>query len=217
MQYVEGLGYLREDEIPSDAQSQIRNISGTAMRNLLMSRQPIPDWYTYPEISQILQKSVQNQTTGLCIYLIGLSGSGKSTLANALRSHLMETECRPITILDGDAVRLNLSKGLGFSKADRSTNVRRIGYVASEIVKHGGLVICANIAPYDDDRLFNRQLISQHGRYIEVFVNTSLTTCEQRDVKGLYKLAREGKMKGMTGIDDSLTLREQLNQILAVI
>jgi sulfate adenylyltransferase len=232
VQYVEGLGYLREDEIPTECQSQIKNISGTAMRSLLMSGQPIPDWYTYPEISEILHKSVKNQTTGLCIYLIGLSGSGKSTLANALRSHLMETECRPITILDGDAVRLNLSKGLGFSKADRSTNVRRIGYVASEIVKHGGLVICANIAPYDDDRLFNRELISQYGRYVEVFVDTSLATCEQRDVKGLYKLAREGKMKGMTGIDDpfevptqstltlsdgSLTLRQQLDKILAVI
>ena len=111
-------------------------------------------------------------------------------------------DARNITILDGDVVRQNLSKGLGFSKEDRSTNVRRIGYVASEIVKHNGIVICSNIAPYDEDRLFNRNLISEHGGYIEVFVNTSLEICEKRDIKGLYKLARKGIIKQFTGISD---------------
>lgn len=125
----------------------------------------------------------------------------------------LETK-RKITLLDADIVRLNLSKGLGFSKEDRSTNIRRIGYVASEIVKHGGIVICANIAPYEEDRLHNRKLISQYGKYIEVFMNTSIECCEGRDVKGLYKLAKEGKMKGMTGVDDPFEVPNNSELIL---
>ena len=109
---------------------------------------------------------------------------------------------KEVTILDGDIVRQNLSKGLGFTKEDRSINVRRIGYVASEIVKHGGIVICANIAPYNEDRLYNREIISKYGEYKEIWMNTDLDLCEERDVKGLYKLAREGKMKQFTGISD---------------
>ena len=135
--------------------------------------------------------------------MYGLSGSGKSTLANALNEKLRETETeRKITLLDADIVRLNLSKGLGFSKQDRSINVRRIGYVASEIVKHGGIVIVANIAPYEEDRNFNRKQISQYGKYIEIFVNTSIEVCEKRDTKGIYKLAKEGKITNFTGIND---------------
>ena len=202
VQYVKDFGYLREDLIEEAHKSQIQNISGTEMRNMLKNKLPIPDWYTYPDIAIELQKAYNKQSGGLCIYFVGLSGSGKSTLANALKSQLMETEQRNISLLDGDVVRTHLSKGLGFSKQDRSTNVRRIGYVASEIVKHGGLVICANIAPYQEDRDFNRQLISQYGQYVEIFVDTDIETCEKRDVKGLYKAAREGKVKGFTGIDD---------------
>ena len=132
------------------------------------------------------------------------SGSGKTTYANMLKTQLLENDpSLEITMLDGDIVRQNLAKGLGFTREDRSTNVQRIGYVASEIVKHGGIVICANIAPYDSDRLMNRSLIeSTGGKYIEFYVKTPLKICEQRDVKGLYKLAREGKIKNFTGISD---------------
>jgi sulfate adenylyltransferase len=140
---------------------------------------------------------------GLCIYLVGLSGSGKSTMANVLIDKMRELEIsRKITLLDADVVRLNLSKGLGFSKEDRSTNVRRIGYVASEIVNNGGIVVCANIAPYEEDRLFNRKQIENKGRYIEIYMKTSLECCIRRDVKGLYKLALEGKVKNFTGVSD---------------
>ena len=137
------------------------------------------------------------------IAIAGRMCSGKSTLANAVASRLREVEkMRKLTLLDGDVVRLNLSKGLGFDKKDRSTNVRRIGYVASEVVKHGGIAIAANIAPYDEDRLINRELISSHGNYIEIYMDTDITVCERRDVKGLYKLARQGVIKQFTGVSD---------------
>jgi len=139
---------------------------------------------------------------GFTVFFSGLSGSGKSTIANALMVRLLELGGRPATILDGDVVRTHLSKGLGFSKEGRSTNIQRIGYVASEITKHRGIAVCAPIAPYEADRQINRELISQYGGYIEVFVDTPLEICEQRDVKGLYAKARAGIIKGFTGIDD---------------
>ena len=131
---------------------------------MLENNQVIPEWFTFPEISHILQEEyTPKKQQGFCVYIVGLSGSGKTTIANALREVIYEkTSNRTITILDGDIVRQNLSKGLGFSREDRSTNVRRIGYVASEIVKHNGIVLCANIAPYEEDRAYNRQLISQY-------------------------------------------------------
>jgi sulfate adenylyltransferase len=131
-----------------------------------------------------------------------LSGSGKSTLANGLLVKLLEQGSRPVTLLDGDIIRTHLSSELGFSKEHRSINVKRIGYVASEITKNGGIAVCAPIAPYESDRNYNRKLISKLGGYIEVHVATSLEKCEERDVKGLYKLAREGKLKEFTGISD---------------
>jgi len=214
VQYVEGLGNVREDAIPDEYKSKIKNISGTEMRRMLHNKIPIPDWYTYPDIAEELQKAYNQQRPGICIYFVGLSGSGKSTLAGALKSRLMEKENRNITILDGDVVRNHLSKGLGFSKQDRSTNVRRIGYVASEIVKHGGVVICANIAPYEEDREYNRNLISQYGQYIEIFVDTPLSICEERDVKGLYKAARSGQLKGLTGVDDPFETPQKADLII---
>jgi len=198
--YIKELGYVREDQIPSEYESGICNISGTELRKMLTSGIKIPEWYTYPEIATIL--SSYYSMKGICFYLIGLSGAGKSTLSLALKSRLEEITDRQVSILDGDKVRQTLSAGLGFSKQDRSANVRRIGYVASEIVKHGGIVICANIAPYDEDRLSNRELISKVGNYIEVFLDTDINTCEQRDPKGLYKSFRAGKLKNLTGIDD---------------
>ena len=191
-----------EDKVPKDM--TILNISGTQQREMLKEGAEIPAWFSWPDIIEELRKEFRSDNKkGLCIYLVGLSGSGKSTIANFLISKLKEIETeRKITLLDADIIRLNLSKGLGFSKEDRSTNVRRIGYVASEIVKHGGIVICANIAPYEEDRLFNRKQISQYGKYIEVFVNTSLECCERRDIKGLYKMARDGKILNFTGVND---------------
>ena len=180
----------------------VKTISGTELRQRLKNRDEIPEWFTYPNISKILQKNTKS-SGGFCLYLIGLSGSGKSVLAKYLHESLSETfATKAITILDGDLVRQELSRGLGFSKQDRSLNVRRIGYVASEIVKHGGIVICSNIAPYQEDRDFNRQRIEQHGSYYEVFVSTTLSKCEERDCKGLYEKARKGIIKQFTGISD---------------
>lgn len=183
----------------------VLNISGTEQRRLLKNGEKIPDWFSFPEIIQELRSEYRMlNKRGLCIYFTGLSGSGKSTIANFLIDKIMENEKeRKITLLDADVVRTNLSKGLGFSREDRSTNVRRIGYVCSEIVKHGGIAVVANIAPYEDDRTYNRNIITAAGgAYVECFVNTTLETCEERDVKGLYSLARKGIIKEFTGISD---------------
>jgi sulfate adenylyltransferase len=180
----------------------VQSISGTVFRSMLESGITIPSWYSYPGIITTLQQ-YYNRPRGACYYFVGLSGSGKSTLAEILKSNLEEKyPHRQVTLLDADIIRTHLSKGLGFSKEDRSLNVRRIGYVASEIVRHGGLVIVANIAPYEEDRAYNRDLICLHGNYIQIFVNTSLEECERRDVKGLYQAARAGTIKQFTGISD---------------
>jgi sulfate adenylyltransferase len=140
---------------------------------------------------------------GLCLYFVGLSGSGKTTLARLMEKKVREIyPTKNVTYLDGDIVRTHLSKGLGFSKEDRSANVRRIGYVSSLVVKHGGVCVTANIAPYEEDRKVNRELIKSEGNLVQVWVNTPLEECEKRDVKGLYKLAREGVIKQFTGISD---------------
>ena len=191
--------YYPANQVPEN--TTILNISGTEQRRLLMSGEEIPVWFSYPEIIEELRKSHKKKSYAL--YFVGLSGSGKSTMANAIAERLKETESkRKITILDGDIVRQHLSKGLGFSREDRSTNVQRIGYVASEIVKHGGVAICANIAPYQYDREINRKLIRGVGNYVEIYMRTPLRICEKRDVKGLYKMARKGMIKQFTGISD---------------
>lgn len=137
---------------------------------------------------------------GVCIWFTGLSASGKSSTAEALEC-LIVNAGRRVTVLDGDAVRAHLSKGLGFSKEDRDINIRRIGFVASEIVRHGGVVMCAAISPYRMVRDEVRAMM-EDGRFIEVYVDTPLEVCEQRDPKGLYAKARKGELKGFTGIDD---------------
>ena len=180
-----------------------KTISGTELREMLDKGEEIPGWFTYPEVAKELKSSNPPlKKRGFTIFFTGLSGSGKSTLANGLMIKLLEDGNRPVTLLDGDIVRTHLSSELGFSKEHRSLNVQRIGYVASEVTKNNGIAICAPIAPYEKDRLINRNLISTYGGYIEIFVNTSLKKCEERDSKGLYKLARKGIIKEFTGISD---------------
>jgi len=180
----------------------IKNISGTEFRNMLESGADVPSWYSYPGVVKVLQQ-FYGRPRGACYYFVGLSGSGKSTLAEGLKARLEELwPHREVTLLDADVIRTNLSKGLGFSKEDRSLNVRRIGYVAAEIVKHGGLVVVANIAPFQEDREYNRKLISAGGDYFQIYVNTPIEECERRDVKGLYAGARAGTIKNFTGVSD---------------
>lgn len=178
------------------------HLSGTELRRRLRSGEPIPEWFSYPEVVRELRLAQRQR--GVCVYFVGLSGAGKSTLMQRIAAMLRERmPTRDVTMLDGDEIRQHLSKGLGFSKQDRSTNVRRVGYVASEIVRHGGLVLCANIAPYAADRAYNRHVVtSLGGTYLEVYVDTPLAVCEERDAKGLYKRARAGELKQFTGISD---------------
>ena len=193
--------YKPIDEIPEG--TNYKTVSGTELRNLLDKGKEIPNWFTYSEVANELQKSHPPASKrGFTVFFTGLSGSGKSTLANGLLVRLLQEGSRPVSLLDGDIVRTHLSSELGFSKEHRSINVRRIGYVASEITKNGGIAICAPIAPYEKDREYNRRLMSKLGGYIEIHISTSLEKCEERDVKGLYKLAREGKLKEFTGISD---------------
>ena len=189
------------DKIPDGLTSQ--NISGTELRSKLSNGEEIPEWFTYPEVSNELRKAYPSKNKqGVTLFFTGLSGSGKSTIANALMSKLLERQQRKVTLLDGDIVRTHLSSELGFSKEHRDLNITRIGFVASEITKNGGIAICAPIAPYEKPRQDNKKLIEQHGNYIEIHVSTPLEVCEKRDVKGLYEKARSGIIKGFTGIDD---------------
>jgi sulfate adenylyltransferase len=161
----------------------------------------LPDWYTRREVAKLLtQTYLPRHRQGVCIWFTGLSGAGKSTTAETLTWLLLE-HGRQVTVLDGDVVRTHLSKGLGYSKEDRDTNVRRIGFVASELVRHGGVVICAVVSPYRAARNQVRNMMAK-DQFVEVFVNTSLEVCEARDVKGMYAKARRGELKGFTGIDD---------------
>lgn len=193
--------YVPVDEAPSD--KTVLSISGTELRRLLREGRDIPEWFSFPEVIAELKKVFPpRDKQGFTIFLTGLSGSGKSTIANGLAIKLMEIQERPVTLLDGDLIRTHLTSELGFSKEHRSLNVRRVGFVASEITKNGGAAICALIAPYEADRQYNRNLISLNGNYIEIYISTPLEVCESRDVKGFYKLARDGKMTGFTGIDD---------------
>jgi sulfate adenylyltransferase len=150
----------------------------------------------------INSKAASNRKTskGLCIFLTGLSGAGKTTIANALYTYITEEMGRPITVLDGDQVRKNLSSELGFSQKDREINIQRIGYVASEIIKHGGIVICALIAPYNNSRQNVRNMVNSFGHFVEIYVSTPLDICEKRDPKGLYAKARAGIIDNFTGI-----------------
>lgn len=194
--------YMPVDDVPESMKHA--TISGTELRARLADGRQLPEWFTYPEVAEELQKTHRpRHEQGLTVFFTGLSGAGKSTIANALMVKLLELGQRSVTLLDGDLVRKNLSSELGFSKEHRELNVKRIGYVASEISKHGGVAICAPIAPYDSVRKDVRENIrSNGGGFILVHVATPLKECEKRDRKGLYRAARDGKIKNFTGISD---------------
>ncbi len=210
MVYVqERAQYEPADEIKDKDEVTILNISGTELRRRLAEGLEIPEWFSFPTVVQELRKSKPPRAKqGFTVFFTGFSGSGKSTIANALMVKLMEMGGRPVTLLDGDIVRKNLSSELGFSKEHRDLNIRRIGYVASEITKNGGIAICAPIAPYATTRRAVREDIEAYGAFVEVHVATSIEECERRDRKGLYKLAREGKIKEFTGISDPYDVPE---------
>ena len=191
--------YEESAKLPPNA--SVRRISGTQVREDFLGKGvPLPPWFSRPEVAQILADSYPpRQRRGLCLWLTGLSGSGKSTTAEYIVNLLLE-KGRNVTVLDGDVVRTHLSKGLGFSKEDRDTNIRRIGYVASEIVRHGGIVICAAISPYRATRQDVRNRVGTG--FIEIHMATPLEFVERHDIKGLYAKARRGEIKGFTGIDD---------------
>ena len=192
--------YEESDKVPEGA--RIKSISGTEVRDDYLAKgQLLPDWFTRKETAEILMEvNPPQHRRGFCLWFTGLSGSGKSTIAEALIPMLFERG-RQLSVLDGDVVRTHLSKGLGFSKEDRDTNILRIGFVAGEIARHNGTVICAAISPYSQTRNEVKEMIGR-DRFIEVYVDTPLEICEQRDVKGLYAKARAGEIKGFTGIDD---------------
>ena len=181
---------------------QTASISGTQVReDYLNNGRKLPDWFTRPEVADILAETYPpRHRQGVCIWFTGLSGAGKSTTAEVLTMLLLE-HGRQVTVLDGDVVRTHLSKGLGFSKDDRDVNIRRIGFVASEIVRHGGVVMCAAVSPYRATRNDVRNMVGK-DRFVEVFVDTPIDVCEERDVKGMYAKARRGEIKDFTGIDD---------------
>lgn len=204
MVYVRELAqYKPVNEIREEDGMTLLDISGTELRRRLAEGLEVPDWFSFPEVVRELRRTHPPRSRqGFTVFFTGLSGSGKSTLANAILVKLMEMGGRPVTLLDGDVVRRHLSSELGFSKEHRDINIRRIGYVASEITKNGGIALCAPIAPYAETRRDVRRMIERHGAFCEVHVATSLEECERRDRKGLYRLAREGRIKEFTGISD---------------
>ncbi|MEM6640105.1 MAG: bifunctional sulfate adenylyltransferase/adenylylsulfate kinase [Pseudomonadota bacterium] len=202
MVYVENKAeYLPTDQTgPND---KVLNLSGTEFRRRLREGLDIPEWFSYPKVVKELRRShPPKHQQGFTVFFTGLSGSGKSTVANALMVKLLEEGSRPVTLLDGDVVRKHLSSELTFSKEHRDLNIQRIGYVASEVTKNGGIAICAPIAPYAAARKGVREMITPLGGFIETFVSTPIDVCEARDRKGLYAKARAGQIKGFTGIDD---------------
>lgn len=193
--------YFPVDQFPSDEKPAA--ISGTELRDRLHKNADIPEWFSYPAVIEELRKAYPpRHKQGLTVFLTGLPSSGKSTLANALALKLRELTERHITMLDGDVIRTHLSQGLGFSREDRELNITRVGFVAKEVTRHGGITICALVAPFMNARNKVRQMINEVGGFIEVYVSTPLTVCESRDRKGLYKKARQGIVKQFTGISD---------------
>jgi sulfate adenylyltransferase len=214
MVYVEDRAqYVPVDETKED--ENVLNISGTEFRRRLQEGLEIPDWFSYPEVVEELRKThPPRHKQGVVLFFTGLSGAGKSTIANALMVKMMEMGGRRVTLLDGDLVRKNLSSELGFSREHRDLNILRIGYVASEIAKNGGIAICAPIAPYAATRRMVRDMVESVGGFVEVHVATSLEVCESRDRKGLYAKARAGVIKEFTGISDPYEVPENAEIVI---
>ncbi len=202
MVYVEDNdAYMPQDEVPEG--KRVLSISGTELRERLADGREIPEWFTFRDVATELRRTKPpRDRQGFTVFFTGLSGSGKSTIANVVLVKLLEMGGRPVTILDGDIVRKNLSSELGFSKEHRDINIRRIGFVASEITKNGGIAVCAPIAPYDSVRKEVRNMIEPVGGFVLVHVATPLEVCEARDRKGMYAKARQGIIKEFTGISD---------------
>jgi sulfate adenylyltransferase len=200
--YVEDQdAYVPEDEVPAGARTL--DLSGTELRRRLAAGRELPAWFTFPEVARELQRRYPpRHRQGLTVFFTGLSGSGKSTLARILQTRFLEASDRPVTLLDGDIVRTHLSSELGFSKEHRDINIRRIGFVASEITKNGGIALCAPIAPYDAVRKDVRAMVEAWGGFVLVHLSTPLSVCEARDRKGLYAKARAGIVPHFTGVSD---------------
>lgn len=214
MVYVEELdSYFPVDDVPEGKRSL--SISGTQLRDRLATGREIPEWFSFPEVVRELRRShPPRHRQGFTVFFTGLSGSGKSTVANVLLVKFLEMGGRPVTLLDGDIVRKNLSSELGFTKEHRDINIRRIGFVASEITKNGGIAICAPIAPYESVRKEVRSLIEPVGGFQLIHVATPLEVCEERDRKGLYAKARAGLIKEFTGISDPYEEPENAEVVL---
>ncbi len=203
LEYGYQLSTAKYFHLSTDQDDGLEKITSSELQRKMIQNEEIPEWFTWPDMVSELQYAFPPKSKqGFTIFMTGLSGSGKSTIAKVLLVKFMEMRDRPVTLLDGDIVRQNLSSELDFSRVHRDLNVTRIGFVASEITKNGGIALCAPIAPYEEPRQANRSLISRYGGYIEVYVSTPLEICEQRDRKGLYAKARSGKVKGVTGITD---------------
>jgi sulfate adenylyltransferase len=207
--------YVEVDQVPEGARTA--SISGTQVREkYLNSGRALPSWFTRGEVAEILAETYPpRHRQGVCVWFTGLSGSGKSTTAEVLISLLLE-HGRQVTLLDGDVVRTHLSKGLSFTREDRDINIRRIGYVASEIVRHGGVVLCAAVSPYRATRNDVRNMVGP-DHFVEVFMDTPIEVCESRDTKGMYAKARRGELKGFTGIDDPYEAPERAEIVLETV
>ena len=203
--YEDEFGFI--DQVEDGTQTL--SLTGTDIRDRLRSGRRIPEWATFPEVLEELRKAYPlPEKQGFTVFLTGLSGAGKSTIAKILYARFLEIGGRPVTLLDGDIVRHNLSSELTFSRAHRDINVRRIGFVAGEITKNRGIAICAPIAPYENTRAEIRREIETYGGFFEVHVATPIAVCEKRDRKGMYARARAGKIKGFTGVDDPYEIPE---------
>ncbi|MDH5437249.1 MAG: adenylyl-sulfate kinase, partial [Gammaproteobacteria bacterium] len=215
MRYVEEQNQFVEiDELKKAGKEGI-SFTDKELKECLAHEKPVPDWFTYPDVIEALKKVYPPRSKqGITLFFTGLSGSGKSTLAKIIYAKFIEDGSRPVTLLDGDIVRQNLSSELGFSKEHRNINVKRIGYVASEITKNGGIAICAPIAPYTAMRRSAREMIEQYGAFIEIHVSTPLEVCEGRDRKGLYEKARKGIIPEFTGISDPYEVPERAEIVI---
>jgi sulfate adenylyltransferase len=199
--------YISVSEVRTE--DRVPRMTGDDVRKRLADGREIPEWFSFPAvIRELRRRHPGRHSQGFTVFFTGLSGSGKSTIANGLRVKLLELGGRGVTLLDGDLVRKNLSSELGFSKQHRDLNIRRIGFVASEITRGGGVAICAPIAPYDSVRHEVREMVQPCGGFILVYVATPLEVCELRDRKGMYAKARAGIIKEFTGISDPYEIPE---------